>query len=142
MSTLAPPLLSSYETAALADISYRQLDYWCRCGVIVPVQDARGSGTRRRFTPSQVRALSVCGRLAELHVGGEGRSMVGTLAAVVGALDMADVLGETPGWVVAHGGRVRVAYDAADLADVLGGTRAAIVIEVPALPADPTPGVS
>jgi DNA-binding transcriptional MerR regulator len=35
----------------IADISYRQLDYWARTGLVVPtLQDATGSGTQRLYS--------------------------------------------------------------------------------------------
>jgi DNA-binding transcriptional MerR regulator len=37
--------------AQIADISYRQLDYWARTGLVVPtLQDATGSGTQRLYS--------------------------------------------------------------------------------------------
>lgn len=45
-------LLSSIEVCRRARITYRQLDYWVRTGVVEPTVDARGSGTQRRFTPA------------------------------------------------------------------------------------------
>jgi hypothetical protein len=52
---------SAHEVAELAGVTYRQIDYWCRLGVIYPRQTARGSGSRRRFSEDQVRALRVLG---------------------------------------------------------------------------------
>lgn len=51
---------SSSEACALADITYRQLDYWCRIGALVPsAAAAKGSGSRRRFTRQDVLVLAV-----------------------------------------------------------------------------------
>lgn len=47
-------------------VSYRQLDYWCRTGVIEPLVPARGSGNARRFTPEQVQVVRLVARLSEL----------------------------------------------------------------------------
>lgn len=50
---------STREAADLAAITYRQLDYWCRIGA-APVQaDARGSGSRRRFSLQDVCVIAV-----------------------------------------------------------------------------------
>lgn len=38
-------------------ISYRQLDYWCRCGTVSLRQDAKGSGSRRAVTDAEFAAL-------------------------------------------------------------------------------------
>lgn len=72
-------LYSSSEAASLAGISYRQLDYWCRAGVLTPVStsdawghpcgadpSSPGSGRHRRFTARQVAVLRACGQLARL----------------------------------------------------------------------------
>ena len=71
---------SSAEACELADISYRQLDYWCRVGTVRSAIEARGSGTRRRWTWQQVMVLAVLAR-----VGGHARiSQLDELAAVLG----------------------------------------------------------
>lgn len=44
--------------AELAGISYRQLDYWVRSGFVSCGDSGRGSGTRRRFSYSQVVRLA------------------------------------------------------------------------------------
>jgi DNA-binding transcriptional MerR regulator len=50
---------SATEVIALLDgqITYRMLDYWLRTGVVCIDDGALGSGTRRRFTETEVRAL-------------------------------------------------------------------------------------
>jgi ParB/RepB/Spo0J family partition protein len=37
-----------------AGITYRQLDYWCRTGLLTPREDIHGSGWTRSFGPDQV----------------------------------------------------------------------------------------
>jgi len=131
MSTLASPLLTGREVCALAGITYRQLDYWCRMDVLTPEVDAHGSGSRRAFTRPQARALAVCGRVAELAAGG-GAPLVGTLSAVFELLDLSEGLGdEEPGWVVIADGRPRVVWLADELADAVRSSASAVVIAVP-----------
>lgn len=48
---------SSAEVCQLAGVTYRQLDYWTRCGLVEPFVQATGSGSRRRW--SQVELLRV-----------------------------------------------------------------------------------
>lgn len=55
-------LLSGVAAARLVGISYRQLDYWVRTGLIDPARHARGSGTRRGFDAHDIALL----RLAAL----------------------------------------------------------------------------
>lgn len=37
-----------------ADITYRQLDYWCRSGWLRPYHASPGSGIRRFFPPAEL----------------------------------------------------------------------------------------
>lgn len=54
-------LLSSPEVCELSGLTYRQLDHWCRRGLIAPEVAADGSGTHRRWHP---RVLIEIARLA------------------------------------------------------------------------------
>ena len=60
---------SAPEAAALAGVSYRQLDYWTRKGWIAPAEVDRVSPGRvvRRYGPAQI---AQCAPLA--HLGGSG----------------------------------------------------------------------
>ncbi len=72
-------LVPSKMACELAGVTYRQLDYWCRSGVIIPAavvggdggpthceRGWPGSGRHRRFTGRQVTILAACGVLARL----------------------------------------------------------------------------
>lgn len=85
---------ASTDAAREAGITYRQLDYWCRAGVIVPARvtdwhdnpsradrSNPGTGRSRRFSSRQVAVLRACGRLAKLCAGVE------VLAALVAACE-------------------------------------------------------
>lgn len=56
----------------LAGITYRQLDYWARTGLVQPsIAEAHGSGTQRRYSGTDVACLRlVCalGKLGNLAV--------------------------------------------------------------------------
>jgi DNA-binding transcriptional MerR regulator len=75
-----------------ADITYRQLDYWARTGLVVPeIRAAGGSGTQRLYSFRDVLALSVVRRL--LHTGvslANIRAALGTLRAH-GTADLASI---------------------------------------------------
>lgn len=60
-------LLTAQDVCILVDCSYRQLDFWLRCAYITCENDARGSGSRRRFTLPQLRRVFL---LAWLTKGG------------------------------------------------------------------------
>ena len=51
---------SGKRTAEIVGISYRQLDYWARTDLIRPsVADARGSGSRRRYSSRDLLELKL-----------------------------------------------------------------------------------
>lgn len=57
---LEPEILSAPQVCRAFGLSYRQLDYWVREGLITPTVQAHGSGTRRVFDAEaieQVRRL-------------------------------------------------------------------------------------
>lgn len=60
--------ISSREACDLADVSYRQVDYWTRIGLVRPDTPARGSGSRRRWTLQDAVVLRVVHRLMVLRV--------------------------------------------------------------------------
>ena len=57
------------EVQKLVGISYRQLDYWARTGLVKPsIKDARGSGTQRQYSFQDLIVLKVIKRLLDLGV--------------------------------------------------------------------------
>jgi DNA-binding transcriptional MerR regulator len=70
-------VMSSTQVCAAAGVTYRQLDYWCRAGLVAPsISDAAGQGTRRGWSPADVAAVR---RLAVLS-----RQRRATLAELAG----------------------------------------------------------
>lgn len=61
-------LYSSDEARRLAGITYRQLDYWVRKGVVKPEQASAGRGTARRWSAIQVVELGVIAGLLRAGV--------------------------------------------------------------------------
>lgn len=54
------------QVCSLVDITYRQLDYWARTGLIKPsVQSAHGSGTQRLYSFTDIVQLKVVKRLLD-----------------------------------------------------------------------------
>lgn len=54
------------QVCALVDITYRQLDYWARTGLIKPsVQSAAGSGSQRLYSFTDLVQLKVVKRLLD-----------------------------------------------------------------------------
>jgi len=55
--------------AAAAGISYRQLDYWARTGLVQPtVQNAQGSGSQRLYSFRDILVLKLVKRLLDTGV--------------------------------------------------------------------------
>ncbi|MDH3540802.1 MAG: MerR family transcriptional regulator, partial [Acidimicrobiia bacterium] len=54
------------QVCSLVDITYRQLDYWARTGLITPsIQSAQGSGSQRRYSFTDIVQLKVVKRLLD-----------------------------------------------------------------------------
>ena len=54
---------------SVAGITYRQLDYWARTGLVMPsVRDASGSGTQRLYSFRDIVVLKVVKRLLDAGV--------------------------------------------------------------------------
>src|SRR2546425_1842994 len=57
------------DVCRIVGISYRQLDYWARTGLVVPsVRDASGSGTQRLYSFRDIVVLKVVKRLLDAGV--------------------------------------------------------------------------
>ena len=57
------------EVCRIVGISYRQLDYWARTGLVTPsIRDARGSGTQREYSFQDLLTLKVIKQLLDTGV--------------------------------------------------------------------------
>jgi len=57
------------EAKRIAGISYRQLDYWTRTGLVTPsIKDAHGSGSQRLYSFQDLATLRVIKRLLDTGV--------------------------------------------------------------------------
>ena len=57
------------EVCKLVGISYRQLDYWARTGLVTPsIQDAHGSGSQRLYSFQDLVTLRVIKKLLDTGV--------------------------------------------------------------------------
>lgn len=54
------------EAAAIAGVTERQIDHWCRVGIAHPTRPATGSGSRIGWSREDVAKLTTIGRLARL----------------------------------------------------------------------------
>jgi len=58
-------MFSSKDTCRLVGISYRQLDYWATKGLFVPTEQASGSGSRRKYSYSDLVKLRVIKKMLD-----------------------------------------------------------------------------
>jgi len=70
-ATPTGPILRAPQVCDITGVTYRQLDYWVRCGVVEPAVPASGSGSQRGFTLHQVAVLRCLGQLAAAGAGSQ-----------------------------------------------------------------------
>ncbi|MDA8343717.1 MAG: MerR family transcriptional regulator [Actinomycetota bacterium] len=104
------------QVCTIVGITYRQLDYWARTGLLRPsIADARGSGSQRRYSYGDVVELKVIKRLLD---GGlqlrQARQAVECLRGGLGA-DLASAQ------LVLAGNRSVLARDGDEVVDLLAG---------------------
>ncbi len=59
--------MNAVELAVQADVTYKRIDYWIRCGYIKPIAEARpGTGHVREFTYVQVQVCLWMARLVKV----------------------------------------------------------------------------
>ncbi len=100
----------------LTGVTYRQLDYWARTGLLRPsITDASGSGSKRRYSYNDVVELKVIKRLLDAGVSlARARQAVECLRRALGAdLAAASLVLSDAGSVLAH--------DDGELVDLLRG---------------------
>jgi DNA-binding transcriptional MerR regulator len=110
----------------LARLTYRQLDYWVRAGLVTPsVCDAKGSGSVRRFSARDVLLLAILSHLIEIGI--SMQSMRRTFNAVAEQLpaDLHDSRTAIVVWTPQH---MRVIHDQGGLSEVLSNTDDAIAL--------------
>ena len=93
------------QVCALAGITYRQLDYWCRVGLLRPERPARGSGSQRGFSTRETQVAWVLGQLSRLGPG------------LLCELEELRTVEHFTGWVVVHPDGCTVVQEADELAD-------------------------
>lgn len=99
-----------------AGISYRQLDYWARTGLVVPsIRDASGSGTQRLYSFRDLVVLKVVKRLLDAGVSLQNiRKAIDTLRAH-GVEDLAGIT------LISDGTTVYECRSAEEVVDLLQG---------------------
>src|SRR5438067_3254784 len=92
------------EVTRVVGISYRQLDYWARTGLVRPsIRDAGGSGTQRLYSFQDLLQLKVIKKLLDAGI---------ALQQIRKAIEHLKAMGEAPHGVTLYSDGVRI-YEAA-----------------------------
>jgi DNA-binding transcriptional MerR regulator len=112
------------EVCKIVGISYRQLDYWARTGLVRPsVKDARGSGTQRLYSFQDLALLRLIKRMLDSGVGLQQiRKAMGTLKEL-----KEPTLGTT---LVSDGSRIYAVDSPEAVVDLLGKGQGVFAIAV------------
>jgi DNA-binding transcriptional MerR regulator len=104
------------QVCKLVGITYRQLDYWARTGLLRPsISDANGSGTQRRYSYGDVIELKVIKQLLDAGLKlQQARQAVACLRSDLGA-DLASAQ------LVLAGSRSVLAHSNGEVVDLLAG---------------------
>lgn len=94
------------QVCSVVGITYRQLDYWARTGLLRPsISDARGSGTQRRYSYGDLVQLKVIKRLLDAGISlVQARRAIECLRATGEDLATANLVIEAGRTVLAHSG--------------------------------------
>lgn len=103
------------QVCAIVGITYRQLDYWARTDLLRPsLREARGSGSQRRYSYTDLVQLKVIKRLLDAGVSlRSARRAIDCLRSAGGELASANL--------VLDGGSTVLAYSGEEIIDLLKG---------------------
>jgi DNA-binding transcriptional MerR regulator len=110
----------------LADITYRQLDYWARTGLVTPsIRAADGSGSQRLYSFTDVVELRIIKRLLDAGVSlRQIRTALGYLRKESGGKPLTDVT------LMSDGHRIYACHSGEEVIDVLSRGQAVFGIAV------------
>jgi DNA-binding transcriptional MerR regulator len=110
----------------LVGITYRQLDYWARTGLVTPsVRAADGSGTQRLYSFTDVVELRIIKRLLDAGVSlRQIRDAIGYLRKESGGKPLSDVT------LMSDGNRIYACHSNEEVVDVLSNGQAVFGIAV------------
>ena len=110
---------------SVAGITYRQLDYWARTGLVTPsIRDASGSGTQRLYSFRDILVLKLVRRLLDTGISLQNiRTAVGQLRAG-GAEDLAEIT------LISDGTTVYECTSTDEVVDLLQGGQGVFAIAV------------
>ena len=111
---------------SLVGITYRQLDYWARTGLVTPsVRAADGSGTQRLYSFTDVVELRIIKRLLDAGVSlRQIRDAIGYLRKESGGKPLSDIT------LMSDGDRIYACHSNEEVVDVLSNGQAVFGIAV------------
>jgi DNA-binding transcriptional MerR regulator len=94
------------QVCSVVGITYRQLDYWARTGLLLPsINEARGSGSQRRYSYTDLVQLKVIKRLLDAGVSLQtARKAIDCLRSAGDNLASANLVTDDRGSVLAFSG--------------------------------------
>jgi DNA-binding transcriptional MerR regulator len=94
------------QVCSVVGITYRQLDYWARTGLLLPsINEARGSGSQRRYSYTDLVQLKVIKRLLDAGVSLQtARKAIDCLRSAGDNLASANLVTDDRGSVLAYSG--------------------------------------
>jgi DNA-binding transcriptional MerR regulator len=111
----------------LVGITYRQLDYWARTGLLTPsIQTASGSGTQRLYSFADIVQLKVVKRL--LDAGMSLKKIRQAMDILRGELDSDQPLADVT--LLSDGTTIYAAHSATEVVDVFRGGQGVFGIAV------------
>jgi DNA-binding transcriptional MerR regulator len=111
--------------AAAAGISYRQLDYWDRTGLVIPsIQTATGSGSQRLYAFRDILVLKLVKRLLDTGV---SLQQIRFAVEQLRAAGMSDLSNTT---LMSDGARVYLCTSQDEVIDLLAKARAYLELQL------------
>jgi len=111
----------------LVGITYRQLDYWARTGLLTPsIQDASGSGSQRRYSFGDIVQLKVVKRL--LDAGMSLKKIRQAMDILRAELESDQPLADVT--LLSDGATIYAAHSATEVVDVFRGGQGVFGIAV------------
>ena len=103
---VAEPGYRGPQVCSVVGITYRQLDYWARTGLLHPsITEARGSGSQRRYSYTDLVQLKVIKRLLDAGVSLQAaRKAIDCLRSAGDDLASANLVTDDRGSVLAYSG--------------------------------------
>ncbi|MDO4928597.1 MAG: MerR family transcriptional regulator [Corynebacterium sp.] len=121
----------------VAGITYRQLDYWARTGLVEPsIRNAQGSGSQRLYSFKDILVLKIVKGLLDTGISLQNIRLAVDKLRDLGVDDLAEIT------LVSDGTTVYECRNSEEVIDLLGGGQGVFGIAVPSIMRDLTGTIS